>query len=344
MKKRDRKKLNDKIILFPDLEKRLMEKGLECLQQKKFREAIEYLEGAMALEHNDNEIHIGLVLAYFEAGRLSEAKELANSMLQKGLGDYIQIIDLYLMILVQLHQYDEIVATIEILIEEKEIPHDKLEQFTRLLEFSKRMIDSNQEIGLTEGPADEHEPNHQELNLISINDQQEQIMLAAQLAERNIRPFIDEIKSYLQLKEGQPFFKTMLLNVLTEHEYEKEVIVEKLDRKQAFKPANLLGVHEQTQMKRLFHVVANQLEHEDPILYEHIKSLIARHNLIIYPFQLEPFMDEVWGAAYHSLAAEYLGLSQSLEELSQLYHVKEEELIRAGLILMKIEEISSANL
>src|SRR5690606_39227335 len=125
MRRPERKKTNSKIILFPDLEKRLLEKGLESLQQNKFTEAIDYFENAIEIEPESSEIHIGLVLAYFESGELHKAKERANYMLQSGIGDYIQVIDLYLMILVQLHQYDEIIATIEVLLEEREIPKEK---------------------------------------------------------------------------------------------------------------------------------------------------------------------------------------------------------------------------
>ncbi|MBY0123992.1 tetratricopeptide repeat protein [Bacillus sp. S/N-304-OC-R1] len=341
MKKKDRKKLNEKIILFPDLEKRLMEKGLESLQNKRFREAIDYLEEAMKLEQENEEIHIGLVLAYFESGQLLKAKEFANCMLQKGLGDYIQIIDLYLMILVQLHQYDEIVKTIEVLIEEKEIPFDKMEHFTRMLQFSKRMAES--------APEDEKENIHEEeslnmeIDLFSIHDQHEQIQMATGLMKRNIRPFMNEILTYLECSEGEPFFKTMLLNVLTQHEYDKKTIVQKLGEKMSVIPSKLEDVHNNEQIIKLLEIVRNELEHEDPIFYNHIKSLIERHLFILYPFKLKPFSEEVWSAAYHSLAASYHGVQQSKRELSKRYNVQEKEISEAEAFLMKIEEISSSN-
>lgn len=119
MGKRERKNQNNKIILFPGLEKRLLEKGLESFQQKRYQESILFFEEAMEMEPENTDVHIGLVLAYYEAGELEKAKELANKMLQTGIGDYIQVMDLYLMILVQLHQYSEIAAMIEVLLEER---------------------------------------------------------------------------------------------------------------------------------------------------------------------------------------------------------------------------------
>jgi tetratricopeptide (TPR) repeat protein len=338
MKKRDRKKLNDKVILFPDLEKRLLEKGLEKMQQKRFREATEHLEEAKQLDPENSDIHIGLVLAYFEWGSLQKAKEIAADMLQKGIGEYIQIIDLYLMILVQLHQYDEIVTTIEILLEEKEIPMEKYESFTQMLEFSRRMA--------MQKPKKENEEAIEEwdkdLDLFSIKTQQEQMNIAAQLAARNIRSYIGEINTYLQSKEGSPFFKTMLLNVLIEHEYNKEVLVEKMGKTLSIIPAQLPPVHKQPEIKSLLTLLSSQIEHEDPILFENIKSLINRHSFLLYPFPLVTYEENAFAAAYHALAAEYLGLSID-EDLLLLYHVKMEEMKAAQLLIRRLEEISSGD-
>lgn len=341
MKKRDRKKLNDKVILFPDLEKRLLEKGLESLHQKKFREAVNFLEEAMVLEPENSEIHIGLVLAYFESGLLPKAKELANRMLQTGIGNYIQVIELYLMILIQLNQYDEIVTTIEGLLEEREVPKEKFEHFTRMLQFSRRMVESTPEKEIKQAVPKPFM--NKELQLFSCQNQEEQMLLVAQLTERNIQPYIEEIKSYLCSKEGQLFFKTMLLNLLSEQEYDKVVIIEKLDRETTLKPVDLLKGDVQPQQKKLLKFIGDNLEHENPILFENIKSLIERHFFLIYPFQLEPYRDAVWAAAYHSLAAEYHGFPIQIEDLVLLYEINEEDLMRAGLFLMKIEEISYPN-
>ena len=60
----------------------------------------------------------------------------------KGIGDYFQMVDLYLTILIQLHEYQEIVITIEALLDEKEIPPEKHDHFLTILQFSRRMADN----------------------------------------------------------------------------------------------------------------------------------------------------------------------------------------------------------
>ena len=340
MKKRPRKRLNNKVILFPDLEQRLLEKGLESLQQKKFREAVEYLEEANALAPDNHEILFGLVLAYFEIGSLTKAKELANQMLHMGIGDYIHIVEIYITILVQLHQYDEIVSTIEVLLEDREIPKEKFEHFTRMLHFSRKMAQAKPPV---ETESTQDEMISKEINFFSYKDQEAQMQLATKLSEKNIRPFIEEIKSYLCSENGDLFLKTMLLNILIEQQYDKEVVVEKLDRTMTVTPASMQHENIQSQQNKLLQLLENQLEHEDPILLENLKNLIGRQFFFIFPFNLEPYRDVVWASAYHSLAAEYQGIPSQLEELALRYDVTEEDMMRAGLILKKIEEISSPN-
>lgn len=338
-KKRDRKKLNEKIILFPNLEKKLLDKGQECLQQKNFTGAITYFEQALALDPENSDIHIGLILSYFESGLLSKSKNIAVQMLQKGIGNYNEVMDLYLMILVQLHQYDEIITTIEALLEEREIPKEKYEYFSQMLQFSRKMAETKVEV-------DEKEPEFAEtsivnrLELSSIKNQQEQIQIASKLAELNINPYFEEIKEYLQGQDGDPFFKTLLLNVLTEHEITREIMVEKLGRRHLVNPSELPALNEQPQLQRLMSEVSSRLEHEDPILLEHIHSLVMRHFFILYPFNLERFDEAIWASAYIRLAAEY----QGIQFQESVLNVAMEEEVKQGVeSLRRLEEISFSN-
>jgi tetratricopeptide (TPR) repeat protein len=225
MKKRERAKRKDNIIFLPGLEKRLTDKGLESLQNKRYQEAITLLEEAREHDPENSDILIGLVLGYFEAGAYQKAKVLANDMLLKGIGDYFHLVDLYLTILIQLHEYQEIVSTIEALFDEKEIPPERHDHFLTILQFSRRMADNDIEEEQIEALQESKLP--KELNLTALKNINEQMLVISSLAEKNIRPYIEEIKEYLTLEPGHPFLKTMLLTLLKEQEYDKEIMVEK---------------------------------------------------------------------------------------------------------------------
>src|SRR4051812_24376284 len=209
MNKRKQGKKVDNVIPFPNLERRLMEKGLESLHQNKFHEAISLLEQATVLEPYNSESQMGLVLAYFDAGMVDKAKQLVGKMLFEGIGDYFEVMNLYLMLLVQVHKYDEVVSVLEELSVSERIPKEQFENFNRLLHFSRRMLETP-----IEKENDYDELTHQELNLQQYQDPGSQMSFAAELNERNILPFLKELTEYLQSNEGGTFFKSLILNVL----------------------------------------------------------------------------------------------------------------------------------
>ncbi|EIJ79073.1 hypothetical protein PB1_15984 [Bacillus methanolicus PB1] len=337
MKKRDRNN-KDNIILFPDLEKRLMEKGLEKLQLKEYHEAIHLFSEAKNLDPENTEIHIGLVLAYFESGNLGEAKLLAKEMLKKGIGDYSQIVELYISILVQLNEYEEIIAVIEALLEEKAIPPEKFEHFSRILHLSKKMIESKKEKRVAEENL--HSIYEDKKKLFSSHDPKEQILKVAKISKQNIRPFIEEIKSYFISEEGHPFLKTMLLNILKEQEYKKEVRVNKFGKTEYLIPAKLTDIREQNKMFEITYMLKDTLENEDPVLFENIKTLIERHFFLMYPFDFSPTDPSVWAAAYHYIGTEYFGSARSVGEFAEKYNASAEEINKALKIIREIDKIS----
>jgi tetratricopeptide (TPR) repeat protein len=338
MKKRDRLIKKDNVILLPDLEKRLLEKGLESLEQKQYREAVEFLSNARQLDPDNEDIFIGLVLAYFEMGRLQEANDLAKEMLQTGIGEYFQVVDLYIMILVQQHHYEEIIVTIEALLEEKEVPAEKLEHFNRMLQLSHKMVDEKLE------RAEEFigkQDKHAELNLFSLHDPKEQIHVAVMLSNKNVRAYIDEIIVYLLADEGQPFFKTLLLNVLKEQEYEKEVEITKFGRKQVGVPSELFALQHHPDYSPIYKQISEVLENDDPILLENIKQLMDRYFFLLYPFRIEPLGYNSWATAFHYTGLTYFGMEESLYNIGCLYESEEDSVSSAIALIGGIEEFSS---
>ncbi|RSD23342.1 tetratricopeptide repeat protein [Mesobacillus subterraneus] len=338
MKKRDSEKNN--VILFPGLEKRLLEKGLDYLKEKKYRDAIHYLEQALRHDPENSDIFVGLVLANYEAGNIKQAKEIASEMLRSGLGDYIQVIDLYLMILVQLNEYNEIVSTIEALLEEREIPAEKHEHFIRMLEFGKRMQEGKVEPEMLEPFEEEPGMEDQVLDLFSYTDPNDQVMVAAKLARENIRPYKMEITEYIASSEGHPFLKTMLLNILKEQEFGDEIAVEKFGWEEAFVPASLPELKEYIENSGILQLLSGEIENEDPVLYENVQSLVERYFFLVYPFRLPAGRAEAWAAACHFIANEYYGFDDSLDSFAEVYGSSKEEAEQVLGFIRRLEEIS----
>ncbi|MFT8321773.1 MAG: tetratricopeptide repeat protein [Bacillus sp. (in: firmicutes)] len=342
MKKRDLKK-KDNIVLFPDLDQRLLEKGLDSVQEKNYYEAISYFKEAMELNAENSEIQIGLIISYYELGSLHQAKDIAKNMLDQGMGDYIHVLDLYLMILVQLHEYEEIVTTIEVLLEDHQIPVNKIEHFSKMLDFSRRMalsVNNKEE----ENEMENVHPIGRKLELTSLQDANEQMVLISKLANQNIRPYIDEIKEYLVSEDGSPFLKTLLLNILKEQEYDKELSVYKFKRTINIIPSMLEDMQSQSQFIEIKNIVRETLENEDPVLFENIKVLLERQFFLLYPLKLELFTAKTWAAAYHFIINEYYGQEEKISLYSSIYGVNEAEIEEANCFIKSLEEISYSNI
>ncbi len=338
MRKRDRLIKKDNVILFPDYDKRLMEKGLDQLQEKKYREAIELLSEAKSFNPEGEEIYVGLVLANFESGNLAEAKRLAKEMLQAGIGEYFQIVDLYIMILVQQHQYEEIVLTIEALLEEKEVPAEKFDHFTKMLQFSRKMVQEKPEF--PELIPLEQEEEEIEFDLFEFFDPGDQVQFAGKLANHNVRFYIQEISNYIASEQGDPFFKTMLLNVLKDQDYDEEIIVEKFEKQLTIIPKQLFDVQFHPDLLLITEHISNVLENNDPILLESIKQLMQRYFFLLYPFRTETDLPQTWAAAFHFVTLAYFGQEEKLDKITDMYRSEEKDVSTAINLISRIEEIS----
>lgn len=327
------------VILFPDLEKKLLIKGVESLQEKNYRQAIQYLEEALDLDCENDEIYIGLVLSYYETGAYQEAKKMAKKMLSEGIGDYFQTVDLYLMIMIQLHEYEELTTFIEALLEENEIPEDKQVHLINMLHFYQRIMQEGNDT-----PIEENTQYQSDMNLQSLFEEEDiykQMLLLSELTNRNIRPYIPEIEQYLINTKENPFIKTIVLNILHEQQYDKEIDIEKFGDKKTVIPTELFSLHEQPQLLAIIEELQKQLENEDPVLYENTRKLVERQLFIMYPFVLQPSDPKRWAYAYQIIANEYMGKKIPIHDIEELTYISEDEIENSLRFIRNIEKISS---
>jgi tetratricopeptide (TPR) repeat protein len=339
MKKRPKiKRHKDNIFLFPNVDKLLMEKGLDKLKAKRFTEAIEYLEKALELDQDNEEIALGLIIAYFEAGNLFAAKALAQDSLHKGFGDYFQLIDIYIMILLQLNEYEEIVSTIQALIDEREIPLEKIDNFTKILEFSKRKLESEN------SKSNQYPIGHDEMkefNLLQYANLNDQFLAIARLAQANVRVYLSGIKEYLQLEDGHPFLKTMLLQLLKEQEVNEDITLIKFSQTLSINPVQLVPIESFLESPDITNILKLEIEQGNPTLYESIKAIIKRHSFLLFPIERNPHNPFIWAASYHFIALEYHGEITSMDKLANKYSVEQDAIRNAILFIRQLEEISS---
>jgi tetratricopeptide (TPR) repeat protein len=333
-------KKDSNIVMFPGLEKKLLEKGLQHLQQKNFPEAVDVFEQSIHLNPKNHESYIGLLLAYFDGGMTEKAIKLGKQMLEEGIGNEIETMNIYIMLLVQRHEYKEVVSQIKRLLQDHKIPFDKLEHFQRLLQLSEKMLEDQIEIKEIE----KKDIRKKSIDFFQYHDPQEQMMLAAELNSLNIQPYLADIKKYLRSDKGDPFFKTLILNVLKEQNYDHPIEIEKFSKEITIIPAIISNLMENEQLEEIIEEVRDKIEDEDPTLYKNIRSLIERHFFLLYPFPLEEADISAYAAAYHMIGNEYFGNNDSAYHFIKEYGIGYEDFEKADSFIRMIEEVSYRNL
>ncbi|PLT30192.1 tetratricopeptide repeat protein [Peribacillus deserti] len=327
-----------KVIPFPGLAKRLIDLGLDALKDKEYKNAAKLFNQARELDPDNPELNIGLVVSWVELGVYKEAKELCRELLLKGIGDYFQVVNIYLMILLNLNEHEEMIHTIKALLEEKQVPPDKEEQFYKMLEFCERALEETDILDVTADLDDDTLTG--ELDFLAQKSEQEQLLLISQLAHTNIRPYLMEVQSFLGNPDAHPFLKTLLLNILKEQSVQEETEIHKFGRSMKVNPDHLPDVMHTEFLIQTLEELESRLSHENPTLMEFAQSLIERHNFVLYPFEPHEQGFNDWAAAYHFLTAEYQGEPAAIAGLAKKYSGDPENINEIINRIRKFEEIS----
>ncbi|MBM7691970.1 tetratricopeptide (TPR) repeat protein [Peribacillus deserti] len=327
-----------KVIPFPGLANRLIELGLDALREKEFKEAAKHFSQARELDPDHPELNIGLVVSWVELGNYREAKALCRELLLKGIGDYFQVVNIYLMILLNLNEHQEMIHTIKALLEEKQVPPDKEEHFYKMLEFCERSLEETeiQDVITEQDEAVLTE----EIDFLAQKPEQEQLLLISQLAHANIRPYLREVQGFLRNPDAHPFLKTLLINILKEQSVHEETEIQKFSRSMKVNPEHLPDVMHTDFLIHTLDELESRLSHENPTLMEFAQSLIERHNFLLYPFEPSEQGFHDWAAAYHFLIAEYQGESAPLAHLAEKYSGDPDNINTIIKRIREFEEIS----
>ncbi|TFE00992.1 tetratricopeptide repeat protein [Jeotgalibacillus salarius] len=289
-----------RVIPFPGLKDRLVERGLDMLQNQENVEAISLLEQALEMDQEDAAAGTSLAVAYYENNQWSESADLCKKMLQQGSGEYDELIELYVMNLIQLRKFNEISSFIEPLLEEHELQPEKAARL-------KSLIDLSQEQKEVKEAEDESFESFQ-----LQKDLEQQMIQSAALSKQNIRPMKDDIISEIETEQTHPFIKTMLLNILREQGITDEVVVTKWGTQISVNPSELVEPFDQDLFQKAAVIIGE--ENNQPQLAEIAAELLQKHVFLLYPFTWRSGSHDLIADAYLRLAKEYMGIENAFED------------------------------
>lgn len=318
------------IIPFPNLRERLLEKGLEALQEKQYEKALRFFYEADELKPNGPEIELSVVVCLFDLGEWEEAKKRCQRLLQEQKEYDIQILQIYLSILIHLQQYAEAEAIIQTFLQKRHLSPSIREHFVQLLQFSQKM--SQRPL-----PAFDDQKIRR---LLESNNVADQLQAIKQLEHEPIIPFLPLVKQYLANVDNHPTVKTMLLRLLTAQQINEPITVCKFGNTMTVIPAELDESTETAFAANVLKQLERILANDNPSLCETASHIWLRYVYVLYPFNPFPVCCEKWTAALHVASCRLQGLKVQNEEIVERYGVSVKEVEPLCKKLYEIEKIS----
>lgn len=286
-----------KVILFPGTVDRLFNEAKNLAETLHYKEANEMFEQALLLGEGD-EISLS-IFAYslYEVKNFERAKQICEELLAIGPSMYFEVMELYLTICMQLRQFKQVEKIIESLFDEELIPEQEIEKFERLKNLNAHIAE-NQGSQLQSSPVIDDEGDFEiiasELLKLSV---QEQLMLINELPEKNIRPYVTEIKAIIETENVHPFIQSLLLILLVEQEVNLDLNIAKFDMTKQVNPAQLPLPTKMPQYEEIATIITEKLLQE-PSTLEFVQQLMAKHAIVLYPFEWTNFQSEDVALSY----------------------------------------------
>lgn len=288
------KKHPRKVILFPGMVERLFKEAKALTEQNRFEEANDLFEQALTLDEGD-ELELS-VFAYslYEVKNYNRAKEICEDLLAKGPDMYFEVMELYLTICMQLRQFKQVEKIIESLLEEAIIPPDEIEKFQRLKNLNADIAQNQEDDQQSE--VDEDDEVFEAGHFLDLPVQQ-QLVQIHEMTEKNIRPFVEEIKIIIETESLHPFIQSLLLILLVEQQVNVEIAITKFGKMDTVNPSTLQLPTKLPQFQAVTAQITEMLE-QDPSMLEVLEHLLAKHAIILYPFEWIGYNSEDVAVSY----------------------------------------------
>lgn len=326
------------VVHFPNLSHKLVEKGMEALKNKHYRVSLRFFEQLLEMDPGHQQANLGKTINLVELGRLEEATHLCEKMLKEDIGDYFDVLQIYISILVQLGKYKKVVTMLEVVLEEDKLPPSLAESFYQLLEFSRKMCIS-QDVEEDVRSLRVEEPIERLADLESQNVEK-QLVAIRQLGQKPRGESLSALKKFLRDENKHPILKSIILKMFVKHNVDETIYVHKFSKTVAVNPSLLKDRSDHVFSQNVQKQLSEVIEVNNPTLFHLCLQIWGHYRFAIYPLHPEPSNEFVWAAGLHYMGSQSLGLELPISTLAQTYAIKEEEILFAARKILTIENYS----
>ena len=290
-KKYGRLRKKENIIVFPGTFERLVSNGIECVKNKQFEKAVEAFDQAILYEPDYPEFLGPYAVALYEIKAFDRAKEIAAQLLHSGTTSYIDAMELYLTISIQLQEYEEVEMTIDTLMEEGIIPSGLISKFNYLRELNSR-LSSRYPVA---------ESNHVETlftfdDFLKMDIYTQQHTLAS-LEGTDLRGMIPVLEDIVESVNLSPLIITFGITLLQQAGYTKEVTIQKFGEEQVIIPEQMTLPGQDPFTTKVLSLIED-IYLQDPSRFEMAKNLVEKFSITAFPFTWGEYTEEEVANAY----------------------------------------------
>lgn len=318
----------ENVIIFPKWKSSLEKSGIQAMEQKNYKEALEVFNELISFQAETDKIVFGKLICLIELGYMEEAQILCEERLHLACNRYYDYVQLYLTILFKTEQFEAALERIEMELNKKQLPEATRMQLKQLYQVSK---DMNHELLSKKFAFDVKEFK----KAIHDKDDKKQWHIIQRLSKLKGQP----PNGMIQLLVNQavhPVVKTAILLLLKEKQYHQEVEVEKFEHSICIHPENVVPIDDHPLYQETV-LLASDLEQKNPTLYTMVKQLLYQYIYVKYPFTFSVDKANEVAAACIYLAATYLNIDCVHPSEETKIYIEEMKICNA-LYLSVIEE------
>ncbi|KGR78676.1 tetratricopeptide repeat protein [Ureibacillus manganicus] len=328
--KKKKKKIQkyENVVVFPGTVDRLISTAHQYVENHQFDLANQHFQEALQYTEGDDLTLSVYAYSLYESKAFEKAKEVCDQLLSIGPTMYLEVMELYLTILMQLKEYRQVETIISSLLEEGAIPASQVDKFERLKNINANIVGSSEHFQEVAFSDEVQETEKFELNHFQSLTSNQQLLLIQELTESNIRPIVENLKDIVEHEWTHPFVKSLILILLVEQEVNVTLTISKFQRTMEVNPSKLLLPTKLPKYQQVLSIVIDRLEQE-PSKLEMVEYLISKHAIANYPFEWLDYESEDIAYAYIDFVSlmfgsvqevdyELIDFLQKLEEITEL--------------------------
>ncbi|MCM3389676.1 hypothetical protein LG296_12625 [Ureibacillus chungkukjangi] len=311
------------VVIFPGTVETLIARAHEYVENyqydlanSSFEEALKYTEG--------DEVTLS-VYAYslYETKSFEKAKKVCEELLSIGPTMYLEVMELYLTICMQLKQYKQVESIISSLLEEGAIPQEQIDKFERLKDINSNIADNVKKQEDIIASVNEIDEDLFQLEKFLSLPPNRQLTLVHELTTMNIRPIVQQLKAIIENEETHPFIKSIVLILLVEQQVDVNIKISKFEQEKYVNPTVLELPTKMPQFIAVSKIIIEKLEKE-PSTLEMVEYLLSKHAIVTYPFEWLHYETEDVAISYIDLVRAMFGSVQEMDyELVEFLQILE---------------------